>query len=141
MNEQEKKIFLRIGSNKEKQYIKKMGTLFSGLMVKANYFESAHGMLSGIFLKFNSLVPPVGYIIDPITYVFGRDPRYIKSWQKIDKDRAEEKLRVSLRIAANEKLPSGWIREIETPTKAQKDKVEIYNIKRAYHKLVPFLKS
>lgn len=135
MNEQEKKFFLRIGSNKEKQYVKKIGTLFSGLMVKANYFESAHGMLSGTFLKFNSLVPPVGYIIDPVTYVFGRDPGYIKSWQKIDKDKAEEKLRVDLRIGANEEMRSNWMREIKTPTKAQKNKVEIYSIKKAYRKL------
>lgn len=134
----DKYFFLRIGANTEKQYVRKMGSLFSGLMVRANYFESAPGMLSALFLKFHSLNPPIGFIIDPVTYVFSLDSEYIRSWQKINKNRAEEKLRQDLHLDAAENIPSNYKREIQSPTKRQKNKIEIYNIKRAYRKLADF---
>ena len=134
----EKFFFLRIGSNTEKQYVRKMGSLFSGLMVRANYFESASGMLSALFLRFDSLNPSIGFIIDPVTYVFSLDSEYIRSWQKINKNKAEEKLRQDLHLDASENIPSVWQREIQNPTKRQKNKIEVYNIMRAYRKLADF---
>ena len=133
----DKKFYIRMGSHAEKEYIKKMGSFFSGILVKANYFESATGMLSGLFLTFNALEPARGYIIDPVTYVYGLAPEYIKSWQKIPKDKAEEKLRKDLNILKSEQIPIGEIREIKKPTKAQKEKnkVEISNIMKSYKKL------
>ena len=133
-----KSFFLRIGSNTEKQYVKKMGSLFSGLIVRANYFESASGMLSALFLKFDSLNPSIGFIIDPVTYVFMLDSEYIRSWQKINEKKAEEKIRKDLHLDVSENIPSEWLRVIQSPTERQKNKVEIYNIKRAYRKLADF---
>jgi len=135
MEDNRKKFFLRIGSNKEKEYVKKMGALFSGLLVRANYFEASPGMLSGIFLKFDSLKSPVGYIIDPVTYVFKLAPDYLHSWQKINKDKAEERLRSDLKFKKNDALPNDWIRKIQNPTKKQKNKVEIFNISKSYRHL------
>jgi len=134
----DKYFLLRIGANTEKQYVRKMGSLFSGLMVRANYFESASGMLSALFLKFNSLKPPIGFIIDPVTYVFSLDSEYIRSWQKINKNKAEEKLKHDLRLEASENIPNDWKRNIQSPTERQKNKIEIYNIMRAYRKLADF---
>lgn len=135
MNSGGKKYFLRIGSNTEKQYVKKMGTLFSGLLVRANYFESAPGMLSGIFLKFDSMKPPIGYIIDPVTYVFALKPEFIRSWQKINKDKAKKRLRDDLKLGVEESGYNDWLREIPNPSERQKNKIEIYNIMKAYRKL------
>jgi len=135
MNSGVKYFFLRMGSNTEKQYVKKTGTLFSGLLVKTNYFESAPGMLSGMFLKFSSLKPSRGYIIDPITYVFSLEPEFIRSWQKVDVDKAEKRLRDDLRLGTREKIPRSWIRKIKYPSKRQKNKIEIYNIMKAFRKL------
>ncbi len=131
----EKSFLLRIGSNAEKQYVKKMGSLFSGLVVRANYFESAPGMLSALFLKFDSLNPSKGFIIDPVTYVFMLDSKYIRSWQKINGEKSEEKIRKDLHIDVSENVPNEWVRTIQDPTEKQKNKVEIYNIKKAYRKL------
>jgi len=135
MSNNEKYFFLRIGSNKEKKYIKKMGTLFSGLLARANYFESASGMLSGIFLKFDSLKPPTGFIIDPATYVFALDPSFIRSWQKVNKKEAEKILKEDLRLRETDRIPNDWIRKISNPTKRQENKIEIFNIMSAYRKL------
>lgn len=137
MDSGKKYFFLRIGSNREKEYVKKIGTLFSGLLVKANYFESASGMLSGIFLKFDSLKPSRGYIIDPTTYVFGLKPGFIRSWQKINVDKAEKTLREDLRLGAEENIPSDWKRKIQNPSKLdrKKNKIEIDNIMKAFRKL------
>lgn len=133
-----KTFFLRIGANTEKQYVKKMGSLFSGLIVRANYFESSSGMLSALFLKFDSLNPPIGFIVDPVTYVFMLDAGYIRSWQKVNAERAEEKIRADLHLDTSGSIPSGWLREIQGPSKKQKNKIEIYNIKKAYRKLADF---
>lgn len=130
-----KTFFLRIGSNTEKQYVKKMGSLFSGLIVRANYFESAPGMLSALFLKFDSLNPSVGFIVDPVTYVFMLDAEFIKSWQKINEKKAEQKIKNDLHLGLSEDVPNEWVRRIQSPSAKQKHKVEIYNIKRAYRKL------
>ncbi len=136
MNEIDKAFFLRIGGSPEKQYIEKAGTLFPGLFVRANYFESSPGMLSGMCLRLASLKK--GYIIDPVTYVFAFDPYNewsIRSWQKVNRDKAGEKLRTDLRISNDESILGDWIRPISSPTKKQENKVEVLSIMRAYRKL------
>lgn len=138
MSGETKQFFLRIGSNNERNYVVKAGPLFSGLLVRANYFESAPGLLSGIFLKFSSLTPVRPFVIDPVTYVYALDPKNdwsIRSWQKVKKTDAEQKLRKCLKLKENEGIPPDSIREIEVKSEKDKNKVEILGIKRAYRKL------
>ncbi len=129
---------IRIGSNSEKEYVKKTISLFSGLVARANLFESSPGMLSSMFLSISS--PPLNkkYIIDPATYVFAIDPNHegsIRNWQKINKDNVSKKLVEDLRLSDTSEIKDDWIREIENPKPTQKNKVEIRGIKKAYRKL------
>lgn len=133
-----KQFILRMGSNSEKNYIYKTATLFTGLLIKANYFESASGLLSGLFLRLNQLKKDNNYIIDPISYVFGLDPENdwsIKSWQKVKKNEAELKIRNDLYLSKDEEIPTTWMRPIDNPKKNQSDKIEVKILKRAFKKL------
>jgi len=128
----EKKYFIRMGSNSEKAYIYKTGSLFSGLIVKANFFETSKGMITGIVLKLKSLKKSFDFIIDPITYVYGLDPYNdwsIRSWQKVKAEKADEILRDNLNIPDNESIPANWIRNTDT------SKIEVLSLKKSYKKL------
>lgn len=134
----QKVYFIRIGSNSEKEIINKTISLFSGLIARANLFESSPGMLSSMFINISSGKLNQSYIIDPVTYVFALDPYNpgaIRSWQKVNKDTAIQKLKEDLKIADEKFIDKKWIREIENPTKVQENKVEVLGIKKAYRKL------
>lgn len=131
-----KTYLIRIGSNSEKKYIEKLSELFSGIIVRANYFESSKGMLSAFFLKLmkkNRL-----FIVDPITYAFSIDPdadASIRSWQKVKMSKADEKLRIGLNLGDNGEIKMSWKRDIKNPTEGQKGKIEVYGIIKAYRRL------
>ena len=132
------KYYIRIGSNSEKEFINKTISLYSGLIVKANLYESSPGMLSSIFLGISSLKSNKQFIIDPVTHVFTFDPYNdgsIRTWQKVIQKNANKKLVEDLHLQDESDIVPTWIREIENPTSSQKDKVEIRGIKKAYRKL------
>ncbi len=131
-------IFLRVSSNKEKKYCLKAGSFFSGILAKGNFMESSPGLLSSLFIKMASLPQSVGYAIDPVTYVFCMDSSLdgsIKSWQKVNKDKAEARLVSDLEIDAGD-IEKAWLRTLKGPkSKRDADKIEIYTLRRAYKKL------
>ena len=133
-----KEFFLRIGTNAEKKYLSKLGVLFDSIIVRANYLESAPGMLSSMFLQlYKESEHNTGYIIDPVTYVFGLDPddRWsIRTWQKVSRDKAQGKLCQDLRINS-EQIQQKWIKECDDIKDRQKDKVQICSINRSYRKI------
>ncbi len=133
-----KEFFLRIGTNAEKKYLSKLGVLFDSIIVRANYLESAPGMLSSMFLQlYKESEHNTGYIIDPVTYVFGLDPddRWsIRTWQKVSRDKAQGKLCQDLRINP-EQIQHRWIKECDNMQDRQKDKVQICSINRSYRKI------
>lgn len=138
----DKKYFiLRMGSNNEKIYVYKTLSFFSGILAKANYFESSKGFLSALFLKINSIKKMEEksfFIIDPVTYVYGLNPRNdwsILSWIKVPKDKAEKEIREGLRIPQKEKISKDLIRPIENPSGSQVGKVEVLVPNRAYRKI------
>ncbi len=138
MPKENKKYYIRIGSNSEKEFIYKTISLYSGLITKANLFESAPGMLSSLFLAISSSNLKKEFIIDPVTHVFSYDPYNsgsIRSWQKILRKNAIAKLIDDLPISSESEIHDSWIKEIDNPTSAQKDKVEVLGMKRAYRKL------
>lgn len=133
-----KEFFLRIGTNAEKKYLSKLGVLFDSIIVRANYFASSPGMLSSMFLRlYRESNHNTGYIIDPVTYVFGLDPDdewSIRTWQKVPRKAAQEKLCQDLYITP-EQIQDGWIKECKEMQERQKDKVQIRSINRSYRKI------
>jgi hypothetical protein len=131
------KYYIRIGSNAEKEFIYKTISLYSGLITKANLFESSPGMISGLILSIYSSMKK-DFIIDPVTHVFSfnpNNPGSIRTWQKVLKKNAEKKIIEDLHLQSKDEIDPDWIRPIENPTSAQKDKVEVKGMKRAYRKL------
>jgi len=127
--------FLRINSNSEKKFLLKTGLIFDGLILRANYFESSSGFLSGLLLKLASSDSTFHYIIDPVTYVFSLEPSFMRSWQIIKLENADKKLRKDLHLAENSIIPSEWKQNIENPTPKQKGKIQILGVNRGYRKL------
>jgi len=133
----EKLFILRIGSNAEKTYIYKTVPFFNSVIAKANLFESSKGLLSSLFIKLNIQKGNSSFIIDPNTYVFALNPMNdwsIRSWVKCKRENADQKIIENLKLSSDEN-PNDSIREIENPNEKDKNKVEIYAIKRAYRKL------
>jgi hypothetical protein len=130
-----------MGSNSEKEYIYKTATLFSGITVKANYFQSSLGMLSGMFLKLYSLKKESNYIIDPVTYVFGLDPNKqwsILSWQKEKKEKAEVLIQQEYFLNNSENIQDR-IKAIEDPKfPADNEKCLIKILKKGYKSIADY---
>lgn len=126
--------FLRMGSNAEKKYVAKMRKSFSGIIIRANFFESSPGMLSSLFIELCSPAVNKGYIIDPITYVFSKQDS-LRKWQKVKKEKAYKTLMEQLNIDDVKKIERTWIRDIKNPTPKEKDKVEIWGGNKNYTKL------
>lgn len=129
-----------MGSNNEKIYVYKTLSFFSGILAKANYFESSKGFLSALFLKINSIkkMEESFFIIDPVTYAYGLNPQNdwsILSWRKVQKDKAEKVIREELRIPQKEKISPALIRQIPNPSSSQRGKVEVLVPNRAYRKI------
>src|ERR1017187_317003 len=129
-------ILLRLGTNAEKKYAERMGALFSGYIVRGNFFESSPGMLTGLFLQARLTQPEHGFVIDPVTYVYALPPteNSVRSWQKVREDVARERLASDLNLPDDE-IDNNWIREIEEPEPRDMGKVEILTIKRSYRAL------
>lgn len=129
-----------MGSNNEKIYVYKTLSFFSGILAKANYFESSKGFLSALFLKINSIkkMEESFFIIDPVTYAYGLNPQNdwsILSWRKVQKDKAEKVIREELRIPQKEKISLALRRPIPNPSGSQLGKVEVLVPNRAYRKI------
>ncbi len=131
-------IFLRIGSNAEKRYVERVGTLFSGLVVRANLFEASPGMVASLICRLAGLQEPRGYIIDPVTYVFGTDPALpgnVRSWQKVSEEKATAKLAADLRVPESE-VSEEWIRPVQVPRLPEDEhRREVLSIKRSFRSL------
>lgn len=110
--------FLRTGSNSERKIVENTASMFSGVLLRANYFESAAGSLSVFLLKYTQRHEDRGYVIDPITYVFALPPYgtgandewSVRSWKhSVRQSNAEVLLRRDLRMDAAETIPGDWI--------------------------------
>jgi hypothetical protein len=72
------KVFLRFGSHSEKQYVIKTAKLFDGVIVGANLLESTPGATVSFAMNILGRFKRE-FAIDPMTYTFGMDLRYIQS--------------------------------------------------------------
>lgn len=136
------RIFLRITNNGEKTYAEKLGRFFSGFIFRANFVESSPGLVSSMTIKAASSARSVGYIIDPMTYIFTLDPSsdsskadLVRAWRKVPKEKADEELRADLALPKTETLESSWVRKIENPGKRDAGKVEIFGLKKSIRSL------
>lgn len=98
--------------------------------------ESFTGMVSGMMARFASDHSESSYFLDPITYVFSKDPQYIRSWKKADVEVARAKLAEDLGIAVD-RVQDEWIREVPVEEGKQPDpsKVQIFSLKKSYKSL------
>lgn len=131
-------LWLRINANNEKQYIEKLGRFFSGILFRGNFFESSPGMCSSLAIAMASPNSRTTFAIDPVTYVFSLNPTSdwsIRHWRKVTREKAKGALRSDLMLQTNEPIAPGWVREIQHPGKRDKDKVEIFGIRKAYREL------
>ena len=71
-------LYLRMGSHAEKQYVLKTVKLFSGVIVGANLVESTPGATVSFAVNILGGCKRA-FAIDPMTYTFGMDIRYIQS--------------------------------------------------------------
>lgn len=133
---------LRMGSNSEKKIVENTASMFSGILLRANYFESAAGSLSILLLKYVQGKRGRGYIIDPATYVFGFEPDItkdewsIRSWKRsVRKSNAEGLLKRDLRIGAADAVPNDWIKPFFKDHKDMSPMVKYWGITTAYRKL------
>ena len=140
--------FLRTGSNAEKKIVEKTASMFSGVLLRANYFESAAGSLSVFLLKYAQGSNRKGYIIDPTTYVFALSPHSagsnnsqwsIRSWKRsIRESNARVLLRRDLRMDAAEPIQSDWIRPFIKDNRDMSPMVQYWGITSAYRKLADY---
>ena len=72
------KLYIRLGSHSEKEYLLKTGKLFTGAIVAANLVESTPGATVSLAWKFMGAFG-LEFAVDPITYVFGLDLEYVMS--------------------------------------------------------------
>ncbi|HEV2464291.1 MAG TPA: hypothetical protein VGT04_10820 [Acidobacteriaceae bacterium] len=72
------KLFIRLGSHSEKDYLLKTAKLFSGVIVGANLLESTPGATVSLALSLLGGAK-IGFAVDPLTYTFGMDLSYIMS--------------------------------------------------------------
>lgn len=72
------RVFLRLGSHSEKQYVLRTAKLFDGVIVGANLLESTPGATVSLAMNILGRFKKQ-FAIDPITYTFGMDLRYIQS--------------------------------------------------------------
>ena len=86
------KVFLRLGSHAEKEYVEKTGHFFDGLIVGANLMEAAPGATASLLFKLGGTKDGRPVFIDPMTYAFGgyADPgsgraRYDLDWIKSER--------------------------------------------------------
>jgi hypothetical protein len=72
------KLYVRLGSHAEKDYLLKTAKLFSGVILGANLVESTPGASVSLAWRYMGNLGRE-FAIDPITYVFGLDLSYITS--------------------------------------------------------------
>lgn len=133
---------LRMGSNSEKKVVEKTASMFSGLLLRANYFESAAGSLSIMLLEYTKKHVGRGYVIDPATYVFGLPPDTgndgwsIRSWKRsVRRSNAEVLLRRDLKMDASEAIPESWIRPFFKDNRDMSPMVQYWGMTTAYRRL------
>lgn len=140
--------FLRTGSNAEKKIVEKTAKMFSGVLLRANYFESAAGSLSVFLLKYAQEPDRRGYVIDPTTYVFALSPHgagansnewSIRSWKRSKRDsNARALLRRDLKMDATEPIPDGWIQPFIKDGRDMSPMVKYWGMTTAYRKLADY---
>jgi hypothetical protein len=131
-----------MGSNSEKKIVENTASMFSGILLRANYFESAAGSLSILLLKYTQGHSDRGYVIDPATYVFALSPDIandkwsIRSWKRsVRRSNAEVLLRRDLRMDNAEAIPESWIRPFSKDGRDLSPMVQYWGITTAYRKL------
>ncbi len=72
------RVYLRLGSHSEKQYVLKTAGLFEGVIVGANLLESTPGATVSLAVKIMGGFKKA-FAVDPMTYTFGMDLGYIQS--------------------------------------------------------------
>src|SRR5581483_3134978 len=65
------KVYLRLGSHAEKEYVEKTLKRFDGLIVGGNLLEATPGASASLIVKLCGKTNGVPYLIDPMTYAFG----------------------------------------------------------------------
>lgn len=91
----EPKVFLRLGSHAEKEYVVKTLNRFDGLMVGANLVEVTPGATATLIVKLCSESKGVPYVLDPMTYAFGAyiDPGTGEKRTDLDWIKSDQKIR------------------------------------------------
>ena len=76
-NEGRRECWLRLGTMAEKDYVLKAGSRFAGMVVNANLVEGCPGATAALAFAANKR--GIGYWIDPYTYPFAENARFLQS--------------------------------------------------------------
>lgn len=89
------KVYLRLGSHAEKEYVEKTLKRFDGLIVGGNLLEATPGATASLIVKLCGKANAVSYLIDPMTYAFGAyvDPATRKSREDLDWIKSDQRVR------------------------------------------------
>jgi len=89
------KVYLRLGSHAEKEYVEKTLNRFDGLIVGGNLLEATPGASASLIIKLCGKTNGVSYLIDPMTYAFGAyvDPVTGKSRTDLDWIKSDQKVK------------------------------------------------
>jgi hypothetical protein len=133
----DKVFLLRYGSSSEKSYIEKTLSSFSGLLLKANFFESSREALTALLMQYQSATPHGFYVIDPMTHVYALDPtlkdKYsIRAWHVVDQSRALEALASSYPSRSPESLASTNLSGATSASARRRGKVEVCTVKEPF---------
>jgi hypothetical protein len=91
----EPKVYLRLGSHAEKEYVEKTLKRFDGLIIGGNLLEATPGASASLIVKLCSKASGVSYLIDPMTYAFGAygDPLTRESREDLDWIKSDQKVK------------------------------------------------
>ena len=108
MTVKDPKIYIRLGSHAEKEYLLKTAHMFNGLIVGANLVEATPSATASLIIKLCGAKTNLPYLIDPMTYAFGsyidpdtQEPRADLDWIKSDQKIKKQLVRTFKRSYAN----------------------------------------
>jgi len=65
------RLFIRLGTHAEKEYVEKTISFLDGLVLGANLFEATPGATASLIVKFHGSAKGTPVIVDPMTYAYG----------------------------------------------------------------------
>jgi hypothetical protein len=75
------RLYIRLGTHAEKEYLEKTIKYLDGFLVAANLIEATPGATASLIVKLSGAKVDKSYFIDPMTYAYGLDVDFLKSEQ------------------------------------------------------------